>query len=539
MRRKVKNMHIEKTGQTSITNYKKKMERKSVSKMPIDSFVKSSFEEKTLWKISSADVFFNNYKEMKEDINKIGFTDVKNSATGETSVICRIDFDIDKKNGEQALKVVAHDDGTFSYLKVRGKEEDGKDKREYFLVKTDNRGKTLKEIPVKKAEYALNKTYVSKRKIYEDADIFGGKDGRTGVITRDKMMIFSPDGNKIIDRDFQIDDYMADIQFSPDGAIYFLETYNKCGNREKVLTAFNSDGSEKWQKKFPEGRMILDDMGNIYIYNKLRYKVITPDGKEGETVRVFGKGSKNTIFGSIRKGRNGNVMIIQVTTESENQCLYVKNGEKQIFRWRPGKNNSIADLEEGEDGTIYVLTRGYSGNKNSVIAIDGQGKVKWKEKIPSSGHWGQKKHPRISHGKDGNIYITVDGFNKKSVIPNKYRKVLPSKIDFDNVKSLILCLSPDGKPLWGECINDELERNKPVSLPDGNLVFIANSGSTYVLSKNDEYKNFYKERFDSIVKNNIREMEKEKQKSEYRRISFDNNKGIVNIGGVKLPISKR
>lgn len=505
-------------------------------KMPVDSFVESSGKDRVFKQASLSDVFFGKGEEILREASNTDISFMTDMTTGEKTAVYRIGFDC--KEDESILNINPSKDGTFSLFKTRKLITIDRELNEYFIVKTDERGLPLKETSVMKTEIGTD-TGSKMEPFFRFAE-----DGRFIAVSDGKCQYFSAEGKEIWSKNISMESFPINSTFSPDGSAYIA-----IGNGEGkgILNLIGPDGSIRWKKDIADSccELKTDKNGNLYLNLWERScKVIRPNGSEGEPISI----SEGRRIGSVKVNDNGAVSIIAKEDKepySRRDLIILGPGKRHFIKYG-NLDQNFHDWVEGKDGSIYIVSKTQYYSK--IHAVGPDNKTKWEVDLPET--FLHSKH-KLAVGKDGNIYATINGIQSNASTPDSYKELFPpgKRRDIDiglrnddgssaDVKSLILCLSPDGK-LLRQHLNKESywnEESSPTALPNGDIVFFDKNDDAFIVSKNvEKYELLFRERKSKIISNKIREVEEDKGSL---TIEKDEEKGIVNIGGVKLPIKK-
>lgn len=540
-------MYIEKTGQAFMTNNQKKTERKSVSKMPVDSFVKSSGEEKGFQKIDVQSVFFEKGKEIADKLKEFGYSEMSDFITGEKVATFKMNFAQCCKKGESHIRVIPAKDGTFSFIRV-GRDADaggkGNPEYKYYLIKTDEKGSIKKEI------------FLQQFRDYKSLDIKGDPDGRAVLITDEKFTSFSPDGKEIWSNIRLDSNSQYKIKFSPDGTIFIMDFDSKILRKNNIISAVNPDGSIRWKKRVSSRMMDTDEKGNLYVHDfENSYKIIHPDGTEEKPV-VF---PDNMRIESLKIEKNGRVIALCGSLSPdmsmgpgmynyyEGKSIAIYDKFSVLNSWSSGNNEqgnevksfsivegNATDLAVGDAGSFYVINN-KAVLEDQIVSYAPDGKIKWQIDLPQKSN--SRDRPHVNVGKDGNIYLSINEVDDSSDVPDSYKEAFPpdckkkGHFNFKGVKSLIVCISPDGKVLYQQKVEeDKFEKNKPAFLENGDVVFVSDKDKVHLISRDPgKARKIISGEMEGIYQEKIEEEEE-------LAIKVDRKKKVVDIGGVKLPI---
>jgi len=510
--------------------YPQKSEIKESSiKTQTDSYIKSSGGDKELNHASLSNVFFQKGEEVSSKMNLHVIRDIISGK--KDNAIYRVDFDCKKDDASFIRKVVPLSDGTFSLIKEKCTMQGDKQIEEYVLVKTDESGHTRKEKQILRRER-------DKRK--EKPSFNFAKDGRFVMEDGKKCRYFSPDGKEIWQKKINSGYPGAVSAFLPDGSA-FVATNNKMHD---TLCMIGPDGSTKWEKEITSANCSLstDTSGNLYISDwKGSYLVIHPNGKE-EKFTPADEGTK--YIEDLSVNERGSVFICMRGEDNEGNYghdLVVKRKGAKDLKWHAEPDHIIVDYTESDDRSVYIITRKKYYCK--MHAIDPDGKAKWEVDLPRT--YIPSEH-NLTVGKDGNIYVSVNGVGANSNIPlpDSFKNLLPygkgSGLGKD-VQSLLLCLSPNGKLHWLYANKNKAyywsHESPPTAQANGNVIFTDGSNKhVFIVSKDiDKYKKMNEERMGDIFSESIGEIDDKKTDLV---IEKKEKEGIVKIGGVELPINK-
>ncbi|MCD4785635.1 MAG: hypothetical protein K8T10_17575 [Candidatus Eremiobacteraeota bacterium] len=544
-------MHIEKTGQTHITNNQKKAERKSVSRMPIDSFVKSTGGEKEFQKIDIKQVFFDKGDEITDKFKEYGYSEMSDLVTGEKVVTFRANFDHNCKKGESYSKVIPAGDGTFSFIREQKDVKAGDAENKYYLVKANEDGSIKKEIFLQEAED------------FKNLDIQGSPDGRVVVITEEKYMCFSPDGKESWSKKRLDCKARNIINFSPDGTVFIMELDSDFDGKNNIISAVNPDGGIRWKKQVSSSMMDTDEKGNLYVHDfNNSYNVIHTDGT-GKKPIVF---PENLRIESLKVETNGKVIALcgsvspapspgaGMFNHDSGKSIAIYDGFSALNPRSSGKNKqksevktltigegSATDIALGDAGSFYVINnKAYL--EDQIVSYAPDGKIKWQIDLPLK--LKNMAKTNVNVGKDGNIYLSINKVDENGDIPDSYKKAFPpdfekkGNFDFKGIKSLVVCISPDGKALYQHKIEkDKFEKNKPAFLANGDVVLVSDRDKVHFISRDlEKTRKTIWGKMEGITQDKTEAVERKDKKEEGLTIKVDKKKKVVDIGGVKLQI---
>jgi len=505
-----------------------------ISKDPKDSFVKSSTDDASFKKTDLSGmvlkkVFSNKIKVPK--IQEVG-------RTGEDKKFLMIDIELNTGNPEQRFtgNVVPAEDGKFYAVAVEDEKKapgQGLPAHTYSLVKFNESGEVEHQIP-----FLKNPSFTK-------VNLFGAGDGNVAVAFKSTISLFSKDGQKMWDckKNFGFD---PGVEFAPDGTTYVLDKY---GNRDNVLKAISPDGTEKWSHEVPYGKMAVDKNGSLCLADlSCNSRFFDPDGKSEPPISIT---DERLLTETVPIDNDKFGFITQCPNIRTGDRIYIYENGQEKASWRPAMGQKMADTAYNEkEESFYVVTSEpvkmtdpptTKKMTDHLTAVGIDGKTKWEIDLPSKMD-SSAKH-KVGADKDGNIYISIRSLSDNSVIPDSYKSAFPSAppdaFDMTNVRSLMTCLSPDGKIQWQHKILHKNVDDSAELIPtrEGNMLVpqVANRKVNIISADSEKYMNLGKEKIQEAIEEASKEMA-ENQAGDNREINVDEKKKTVNIGGVELPI---